>query len=343
MFEAPLEFTWPSKEASRDATDAPCDEHSEDESTVIVLPATKLQLTELPAIELPAIELLAIDPAVSNLTGTPVSSNQPTKVAVPSKAIGKSKAIATKVGSKLSRARSAKAPSKTLPPTKAKTDKLKPDSLSGSSKQKSSVLKKASIVAKSPEGAAAAQAKVRKAVQFLDGPIKPRFYDRTEPVKTKSLSSQPIVKHTWVALKGTLPCRGTPKARGFGTIFRAAGPRTVAVRPKVLMRFKSVQEYEKRRREEALARDEHPSLGQLEYGNADFKIALQVTGVITEDDIGVAKPLAELSGCLVGLQPRTMLWFGGFQDPLGRAFAKANVPCKLAEAYKDPTGCADRF
>jgi hypothetical protein len=43
-------------------------------------------------------------------------------------------------------------------------------------------------------------------------------------------------------------------------------------------------------------------MGQLEYGNADFKIAMQASGIITADDIGMLQDLSTIgkAGKLMG-------------------------------------------
>lgn len=111
----------------------------------------------------------------------------------------------------------------------------------------------------------------------------------------------------------------------------------MTIKRRFLNRYASVQRYGARRREEALARSERPALGQLEYGNADFKIALQASSIITADDVGMMQDLSAIgkAGKLLGgdrVMLTPVLVFGTFKEP----FENAAIPAKGVKAYKKP-------
>jgi hypothetical protein len=122
-------------------------------------------------------------------------------------------------------------------------------------------------------------------------------------------------------------------------MFAPTSLQTISLKRGIPARFKAVQEYEKRRKQESLAAGDHPALGQLEYGNADFKLALQPTKIITAHDIGCFKTPNELgipvSVCssIIGL----LLHFGGFQDDMGRTFEDVPIPIRESLLTRSPS------
>ena len=111
----------------------------------------------------------------------------------------------------------------------------------------------------------------------------------------------------------------------------------MTLKQRFLHRFASVQRYEARRREEESARGEPPALGQLEYGNTDFKIAIRATNTITADDIGMLRDLSAIGkagklfgGCRSMMTP--VLVFGLFKEP----FDNTAIPNKTIKAHKQP-------
>jgi hypothetical protein len=82
-------------------------------------------------------------------------------------------------------------------------------------------------------------------------------------------------------------------------------------------------------------RRQHPGLGQLEYGNADFRIDLKVSDLIMSHEIGMRSELSAIGkkGRLPqvpGAEP--VLVFGAFEEP----FEPALIPEKGVKAYKKP-------
>jgi hypothetical protein len=193
------------------------------------------------------------------------------------------------------------------------------------------------VVASEPkEPTAALPAPRRKVVRFHEDTVQPLLLDCEGPAS--DLSSLLDVDHGWTPLKLNQPYPGGPQATGLKSMFAAKDLRTIALKPGVLARFKAVQDYEKRRKQDSDSAGEHPTLGQLEYGNANFKLALQPTSVITANSIGTFKDPSEL-GVKVSIGnwlTGPLLHFGGFQDEFGRSFEKAQIPCAMIAAYKKP-------
>ncbi|KAH7397451.1 hypothetical protein BKA66DRAFT_605970 [Pyrenochaeta sp. MPI-SDFR-AT-0127] len=171
-----------------------------------------------------------------------------------------------------------------------------------------------------------------KRVRFIEKSVIQRYYERNAPANELWLDDN----DDWTPLKLDEEYPGSPQAKG-STMFELSGSDTVTLKQRVLSRFKSVQEYEKRRKLDAVARDEILGLGQLEYGNADFKIALQSTKLITAHDIGVFQNPSEIG--MKGIPATTfnpdngpLLVFGAFKVP----FTNVVVPTKTAQAFKKP-------
>jgi hypothetical protein len=173
---------------------------------------------------------------------------------------------------------------------------------------------------------------VRNSVRFHEAPVKPLLFHREAFVT--DLKS-PLVKEedSWVPIKLGKTYGGTAQATGFKTMFAQTSLHTIGLKRRVLARFKAVQEYEKRRKQDALEACQTPDLGQLEYGNTDFKLALQPTETITANDIGTYVDSSDL-----GIPGNTgpLLHFGGFEDERGRSLEDARLPTATAAAEKPP-------
>jgi hypothetical protein len=176
----------------------------------------------------------------------------------------------------------------------------------------------------------------RKVVRFQEDPVQPLLFDLQAP--TNNLKSVLDVDNDLTPLKLDRHSHGCSQATGRKSMFAPTSLQTISLKRGIPARFKAVQEYEKRRKQESLAAGDHPALGQLEYGNADFKLALQPTKIITAHDIGCFKTPNELgipvSVCssIIGL----LLHFGGFQDDMGRTFEDVPIPHTRTAAYKKP-------
>jgi hypothetical protein len=133
-------------------------------------------------------------------------------------------------------------------------------------------------------GPASTSARQHKTVQFRDGPAQACYFDSQAPPMNSASSL--AIEVEWQSLDADFPYPKSSPTAGFRTFFDQKNLQVIVLRPRVLQRFKSVQEYEKRRQKEVYVNDAHPSLGQLEYGNADFKISLQAGKVVTAHDIG---------------------------------------------------------
>lgn len=172
----------------------------------------------------------------------------------------------------------------------------------------------------------------RKTVRFAEEPVKPLLYHREACAKdVKNL----MMDDEWAPIKLNTTYGGSYQATGFDTMFMQTSLQTISVKRRVLIRFKAVQGYEKRRHQASADASEQPALGQLEYGNADYKMALQVSDVITAHDIGtfvdpgeIKLPASTCSGPL--------LHFGGFAKDMGHSFEDTLVPAVTAAAYKPP-------
>jgi hypothetical protein len=172
-----------------------------------------------------------------------------------------------------------------------------------------------------------APAPVVKAVRFPDDLPQPVFYDLLAPAK--DVTSPLTLKAGWTPLKRNVKYTSSLQATGFATMFESTSTslQTITLKRRVLHRFKSVQSY--------VARRTSSGLGQLDYGNADYKLSLQAAKVVTAHDIGVWVDPSELR-IPAGVYAAKFLHFGGFRNELGRTFVDADVPGKITKAGKDP-------
>ncbi|KAF1850106.1 uncharacterized protein K460DRAFT_411873 [Cucurbitaria berberidis CBS 394.84] len=169
-------------------------------------------------------------------------------------------------------------------------------------------------------------------VHFFEGPLRPRFYD----LKTPATDSALDLDDEWTPLELARKYPKSSQAKGM-VMFEPTSRGTLTLKLRTLLRYKSVREYEERRREEVLTTGKRPELGQLEYGNADYKIALQATDVITSYDIGTLQAPSAIGK--KGIPTSTynpvngpLLVFGAFKEP----FTDVIIPAETAKAYKKP-------
>ncbi|ENI05497.1 hypothetical protein COCC4DRAFT_50249 [Bipolaris maydis ATCC 48331] len=171
-----------------------------------------------------------------------------------------------------------------------------------------------------PTARPSSPATIKKQVAFAEGPIKPRFFSAKDTVKQSASPDTLPSRYEWVPLVGLLHSRPTSVGSKTSKMFQSDKAGSLTLKRRFLLRFASVQAYEAKRREEALARGEQPGLGQLDYGNAAIKIALQASGVVEADDIGILQDLSGVGRCgLVATGRRRManpVWvFGSFKEP----------------------------
>ncbi|USP79633.1 hypothetical protein yc1106_06907 [Curvularia clavata] len=119
-------------------------------------------------------------------------------------------------------------------------------------------------------------------------------------------------------------------------VFTAKTAGSVTLKRRFLDRFASVQAYEAQRRKDALAAGEQPGLGQLDYGNSVFRIALQASEVIASDDIGMLMDVSSLGKAAPqtgGRGRKVPVWvFGSFKEP----FRPAAIPKERAPVHRKP-------
>ncbi|KAI4954758.1 hypothetical protein J4E86_006068 [Alternaria arbusti] len=179
---------------------------------------------------------------------------------------------------------------------------------------------------------------VKKHVCYVEGPIAPRFYDVEETVKQSATAVDgSTASFSWEPLTGLLHSQPPSPGRGATQLFEGSDSGALTIKRRFLNRYASVQRYAARRRQEALARSERAALGQLDYGNADFRIALQASNVITADDIGMMQDLSNIGKagklwCGNRASATPVLVFGSFKEP----FDNAAIPAKGVKAYKKP-------
>jgi hypothetical protein len=176
---------------------------------------------------------------------------------------------------------------------------------------------------------------VEKHVCIVEGPIEPRFYSTEDTVKQSTAVVDGSV--CWEPLTGLFHSQQPSTGKGTTQIFEGTVNCALTIKRRFLNRYASVRRYEARRREEALAHGQRPAMGQLEYGNGDVKIAMQASGVITADDIGMLQDLSAIgkAGKLLGdsqAMVTLVLVFGTFREP----FENAVIPAKGVKAYKKP-------
>jgi hypothetical protein len=177
-----------------------------------------------------------------------------------------------------------------------------------------------------------------KHVCFVEGPVKPRFYNVRDAVKhTATVVDGSRESFCWEPMTGVVQSQLSSQGKGTTQLFEGTAHGALTLKRRFLNRYASVQQYETRRRQEASARGEQPTLGQLEYGNADFKIALQPSVVITAHDIGMLQDLSAIgkAGKVLGSYQSILapvLIFVMFKEP----FQNTVTPTKGVKPYKRP-------
>ncbi|KAL6709854.1 hypothetical protein ACN47E_000639 [Coniothyrium glycines] len=140
----------------------------------------------------------------------------------------------------------------------------------------------------------------------------------------------------WSPISAHRKCTRESASKGMAHIFEYTvnGP---TMRRQFLQRYASVQRAEQQRKEESVAMGKHQELGQLDYGNTDYRIALQASGVITADDIGIRQDPSAIG--TYGIPKSTydpangpLVVFGAFKG----FFENAVIPPKPAKPAKQP-------
>ncbi|KAF1828501.1 hypothetical protein BDW02DRAFT_512178 [Decorospora gaudefroyi] len=178
----------------------------------------------------------------------------------------------------------------------------------------------------------------KKRLQFVEGPVKPRFFSRDDTVKQSAVNvDEAVAPFHWAPLSGLLHSQVASEGHGTMQLFESATLGTLTLKRRFLNRYASVQRYEKRRRQDAIIAGEQPGLGQLEYGNGSFKVELRATEAIMAHEIGIAQNLSTVgkAGKLLGgrhTMTHPVIVFGAFKEP----FEPAVIPAKGVKAYKKP-------
>jgi hypothetical protein len=182
---------------------------------------------------------------------------------------------------------------------------------------------------------------IQKVLRFSESLVESILFSRSVPAADVHVPLD--AGYTWSPLKMKTRYSGSAQAIGFKTMFEVSGRKTICLKRRVLHRFKAVQEYEKRHKQEAMANladGEHPPFGQLEYGNADSKISLQAQTVITASDIGMYKDPSEVGrgipSSIYNPLNGPLLHFGGFKDEYEELFENVDIPAATTAAYKKP-------
>ncbi|KAG9187294.1 hypothetical protein G6011_05165 [Alternaria panax] len=163
---------------------------------------------------------------------------------------------------------------------------------------------------------------VKKHVCFVEGLNEPRFYSTEDTVKQSAITIDELPpSFRWEPLTGLLHSHLSCQDNGSAELFEGT----------------SSGSYEARCRGEDSAQGKRATLGQLEYGNADIKIAVQATNTITAHDVGILQDLSAIgkAGKLLGGRRSTItpvLIFGSFKEP----FENAAIPKKIVNPYKKP-------
>ncbi|RMZ68812.1 hypothetical protein GMOD_00002673 [Pyrenophora seminiperda CCB06] len=180
----------------------------------------------------------------------------------------------------------------------------------------------------------------KKQIEFLEGPLKPGFYCPDDAVSQSTVvdANTPEEEFDWEPI--TTHQHSSPSRQSFGLsqLFKRNDANKFTMRTRFLRRFVSVRAYEARRRQDKLSLGETPGLGQLEYGNADCKIALNASKMIMQHDIGTVQELSAVgkAGRSLGARRHPMedpvVVFGSFYEP----YEPRPIPDKAVKAYKRP-------
>lgn len=173
-----------------------------------------------------------------------------------------------------------------------------------------------------------------KSVKFTEGPFSTKLYSTSESVEqisAVSASSDEAAEWEPLFLAACRPydvtCSGSGPRRMFDIM-----DKKVTLKRTFVNRYASVRRAEELRRQEAKLVGEYPGLGQLEYGNADYKVAFSITNnVITCGDIGMVLEAKDIS-CHLPSNVGKMLVFNRFDVDLEDTM----VPQKNIVPTKEP-------
>lgn len=172
-----------------------------------------------------------------------------------------------------------------------------------------------------------------KVVHFSEEPVEPLLYLREACAKdVKTLFE---IGDDWTPIKRNCTYSNSSQSIGFDTMFMEIGLNSISLKRRVAIRFKAVQEYEKRRHQNSIDAGENPTLGQLDYGNADYRIAMQVSDVVTAHDIGTLIDQSKFN-LPASMCSGPLLHFGSFAEGMGSSFENTLIPARAAAAYRMP-------
>lgn len=152
-----------------------------------------------------------------------------------------------------------------------------------------------------------------KTVQFMEGPFNTRVYSMEDSVEQlcEVFDSPYDLPEWWPLTNAIFKCPITRGPKGTKGMFQHTGYGPMTLQPHFLQRYAAVQ------RAEQLQSQAGERLGQLEYGNTDFKIALQANGVIQYEDIGTVMNAVDFSPSAPASMGRIVVFGrfpGSFQD-----------------------------
>jgi len=141
-----------------------------------------------------------------------------------------------------------------------------------------------------------------KDVQFTEGPFSTKLYSTSESVEqfsAASASSGATADMDPLVIASCRPYDVTESGNGTKRLFNMRVDGSVTFKRNFLNRYAAVRRAEELRRGEAIIAGEHCRLGQLEYGNADYKIGFHViNNAITRADVGMMLEPKDVSSYL---------------------------------------------
>ncbi|KAI1535558.1 hypothetical protein PtrSN002B_006141 [Pyrenophora tritici-repentis] len=293
----------------------------------------------------PTVKVTTVKVAGRGKTATAASSATKRQARKPDAASKSTKALKPAVPKTSSRKAPAKvAPPRPKAPTKpqpSKTKTVSAPTLKGgkSTTTKAIVICPASVVRGKLKSALRQPGSktTQKRIQFLDGPIKPCFYSHDEPANQSLVDAKASeTEFDWEPLQGFRRPPSSSQDQGTRELFEFNDLDKFTLKRRFLQRYVSVRAYEARRRQDMLSSGE-PGLGQLEYGNGTFKVALQVSGKIVSHDIGIVKDLSEIGSAgkfwgALRQKAIPVVVFGSFYE----LYEPTIIPDKRVKAFKKP-------
>ncbi|KAH7381219.1 hypothetical protein DE146DRAFT_772727 [Phaeosphaeria sp. MPI-PUGE-AT-0046c] len=145
----------------------------------------------------------------------------------------------------------------------------------------------------------------RKTVHFAEDPVKPLMYHGE--ACANDIKSFFEMGDDWTPIKLNTAYPGSSQATGFETMFIQTNRQSISLK------------------RGSIDAGERPVLGQLEYGNADYMISLQVADIVTAHDIGTLVDPSEFN-LPASICNGPLLHFGGFAQAIGYSFEDTFIP-----------------